>query len=32
MRGSEQEQAVMFNYVALEDRIPADHSLRHPPH
>lgn len=28
MRGSEREQPGMFSYVALEDRIPADHPLR----
>lgn len=28
MRGSEREQATMFSYVALEDRVPADHPLR----
>jgi transposase len=28
MRGSEREQPTMFSYVALEDRIPADHPLR----
>jgi transposase len=28
MRGSEREQPAMFSYVALEDRIPADHPLR----
>jgi transposase len=28
MRGTEREQPTMFSYVALEDRIPADHPLR----
>ncbi len=28
MRGSDREQGSMFSYVALEDRIPADHPLR----
>ena len=28
MRGSERQQPTMFSYVALEDRIPADHPLR----
>lgn len=28
MRGNEQQQPAMFSYVALEDRIPADHPLR----
>lgn len=28
MRGAESGQAVLFSYVALEERIPADHPLR----
>ena len=28
MRGSDQPQSVMFSYVLLEDRVPADHPLR----
>jgi len=28
MRGQDAQQAQMFSYVALEDRIPADHPLR----
>ena len=28
MRGSERQQTALFSYVALEDRIPADHPLR----
>lgn len=28
MRGSDREQGLMFSYVSLEDRIPADHPLR----
>jgi transposase len=28
MRGAETGQAVLFSYVALEERIPADHPLR----
>jgi len=28
MRGAERGQAVLFSYVALEERIPADHPLR----
>ena len=28
MRGTEQHQGVMFSYVSIEDRIPADHPLR----
>jgi hypothetical protein len=28
MRGPDAQQAAMFNYVGLEERIPADHPLR----
>ena len=28
MRGSDSQQAAMFSYVSLEERIPADHPLR----
>src|SRR5690606_29997848 len=28
MRGSDPKQPVIFSYVALEDRVPADHPLR----
>ncbi|MCH8844873.1 MAG: IS5/IS1182 family transposase, partial [SAR324 cluster bacterium] len=28
MRGQDTQQAAMFSYVSLEERIPADHPLR----
>ena len=28
MRGADQPQTAMFSYLAVEDRIPADHPLR----
>ena len=28
MRGPDAQQAAMFSYVSLEERIPADHPLR----
>ena len=28
MRGDDQQQAGMFSYVSLEDRVPQDHPLR----
>jgi hypothetical protein len=28
MRGQDAQQAAMFSYVGLEERIPADHPLR----